>query len=54
MEGILNHLAECIKYGVAARAFLEKYLVSAPVLQVNRLLLQQLLLLMMMMTWLVL
>lgn len=34
MEAILTHLATCLKYDMAPRAFLEKYLVASPVLQV--------------------
>lgn len=36
MQGILDHLAECLHYDLSPRAFLEKYLVSAPVLQDDR------------------
>ena len=35
MESILQHLANCLKHDMSARAFLEKYTVPSPVLQVN-------------------
>ena len=35
MESILQHLANCLKHDMSARAFLEKYIVPSPVLQVN-------------------
>ena len=35
MESILHHLSACLSFDMAPRAFLEKYLVSAPVLQVS-------------------
>lgn len=35
MEAILTHLATCLKYDMAPKAFLEKYLVASPVLQVR-------------------
>ena len=34
MESILQHLATCLSFDMSPRAFLEKYLVSSPVLQV--------------------
>ena len=34
MESILQHLANCLKHDMSARAFLEKYFVPSPVLQV--------------------
>ena len=34
MESILQHLANCLKHDMSARAFLEKYIVPSPVLQV--------------------
>jgi vang-like len=34
MESILQHLANCLSYDMSPRAFLEKYLVTKPVLQV--------------------
>jgi hypothetical protein len=34
MESILQHLATCLSYDMSPRAFLEKYLVISPVLQV--------------------
>ena len=34
MDSILKHLALCIKHECASKAFLEKYLVSGPVIQV--------------------
>jgi len=33
MESILQHLSTCLSYDMSPRAFLEKYLVSSPVLQ---------------------
>ena len=35
MESILQHLANCLKYDMSPRAFLERYVVSSPVLQVS-------------------
>ena len=35
MESILQHLSLCLSYDMSPRAFLEKYLVSEPVLQVR-------------------
>lgn len=35
MESILQHLANCLSYDMSPRAFLEKYLVTKPVLQVE-------------------
>ena len=35
MDSILAHLATSIMYDMAPKAFLEKYLVSSPVLQVG-------------------
>ena len=35
MDSILAHLATSIMYDMAPKAFLEKYLVSSPVLQVR-------------------
>ena len=37
MESILQHLANCLKHDMSARAFLEKYIVPSPVLQVCKL-----------------
>ncbi len=34
-DAVVAHLAKCIRHGAAPRAFLEKYLVAAPVLQVH-------------------
>lgn len=34
MDSILNHLAVCLAHDMSPRAFLEKYLVSSPILQV--------------------
>ena len=34
MESILQHLAKCLSYDMSPRAFLEKYLITTPVLQV--------------------
>ena len=34
MESILQHLSTCLGYDMSPRSFLEKYLVTAPVLQV--------------------
>jgi len=36
MESILQHLANCLKHDMSARAFLEKYIVPSPVLQNDR------------------
>jgi len=36
MESILQHLSTCLSYDLSPRAFLEKYLVAAPVLQNDR------------------
>ncbi|KAI1303126.1 Vang-like protein 1 [Halotydeus destructor] len=33
MQSILNHLATCLTYNLSPKAFLEKYLVSSPILQ---------------------
>ena len=38
MESILQHLSACLSYDMSPRAFLEKYLVTSPVLQVRGLL----------------
>ena len=38
MESILQHLSTCLSYDMSPRAFLEKYLVTSPVLQVRKLL----------------
>ena len=38
MESILQHLSACLSYDMSPRAFLEKYLVTSPVLQVRSLL----------------
>ena len=35
MEGILGHLEMCLKYGMAPKAFLEKFIVDRPVMQVG-------------------
>ena len=35
VESILQHLSLCLSYDMSPRAFLEKFLVSKPVLQVN-------------------
>ena len=35
MDSILTHLATCLKYDMAPKAFLERYLITSPVLQVN-------------------
>ena len=35
MESILQHLANCLKYDMSARAFLERYTTTSPVLQVS-------------------
>ena len=35
MESILQHLSLCLSYDMSPRAFLEKYLVTEPVLQVQ-------------------
>ena len=34
MESILQHLSTCLSYDMSPRAFLEKYLITSPVLQV--------------------
>ena len=39
MESILHHLSTCLSYDMSPRAFLEKYIVTSPVLQVSDLLL---------------
>jgi len=36
MESILQHLSACLSYDMSPRAFLEKYLVTSPVLQNDR------------------
>ncbi|KAH6929673.1 hypothetical protein HPB50_004556 [Hyalomma asiaticum] len=36
MQGILEHLAQCLHYDLSPKAFLEKYLQSTPVLQDDR------------------
>lgn len=36
MQGILDHLAQCLHYDLSPRAFLEKYILSSPVLQDDR------------------
>jgi len=36
MESILQHLANCLKYDMSARAFLERYTTTSPVLQNDR------------------
>ena len=36
MESILQHLSTCLSYDMSPRAFLEKYLVTSPVLQVSK------------------
>jgi len=36
MESILQHLSVCLSFGMSPRAFLEKYLVTSPVLQNDR------------------
>merc|ERR1712079_797234 len=36
MESILQHLSTCLSYDLSPRAFLEKYLVTAPVMQNDR------------------
>merc|ERR1719195_949622 len=36
MESILQHLSTCLSYDMSPRAFLEKYLITAPVLQNER------------------
>ena len=38
MESILHHLSTCLSYDMSPRAFLEKYIVTSPVLQVPDLL----------------
>ena len=35
MDSILQHLATCLKYDMAPKAFLERYIVTSPVLQVS-------------------
>ena len=35
MESILQHLSTCLSYDMSPRAFLEKYIVTSPVLQVS-------------------
>jgi vang-like len=35
VESILQHLSLCLSYDMSPRAFLEKFLVAKPVLQVN-------------------
>lgn len=35
MESILQHLALCIRYGMSPKAFIEKFVVASPVLQVS-------------------
>lgn len=35
MDSILSHLALCLAHDMSPRAFLEKYLVSSPVMQVG-------------------
>ncbi len=34
VDSILHHLADCLSYDMSPSAFLEKYLVESPVLQV--------------------
>ena len=34
VEAILQHLSTCLSYDLSPRAFLEKYIVTTPVLQV--------------------
>lgn len=36
MESILQHLSTCLSYDMSPRAFLEKYLITSPVLQNDR------------------
>ena len=36
VESILQHLAICLSHDMSARAFTEKFLVSSPVMQVQR------------------
>merc|ERR1712218_685817 len=36
MESILQHLSTCLQYDMSPRAFLERYLVTSPVLQNDR------------------
>jgi vang-like len=36
MESILQHLSNCLSYDMSPRAFLEKYLITSPVLQNDR------------------
>ena len=35
VEAILQHLSTCLSYDLSPRAFLEKYIITTPVLQVN-------------------
>lgn len=35
VESIIKHLSRCLSYDISPRAFLEKYLVTRPVLQVQ-------------------
>ena len=35
MESILRHLADCLSFDMSPAAFLEKYLVETPVMQVR-------------------
>ena len=37
VEAILQHLSTCLSYDLSPRAFLEKYIITTPVLQVNTL-----------------
>ena len=39
MESILSHLSTCLSYDMSPRSFLEKYLVTSPVLQVIKIML---------------
>ncbi len=36
VDSILEHLSACLSFDMSPRAFLERYLVSTPVLQVRR------------------
>ncbi|KAH7951279.1 hypothetical protein HPB52_007240 [Rhipicephalus sanguineus] len=36
MQGILEHLSQCLHYDLSPKAFLEKYIQSSPVLQDDR------------------
>uniref|UniRef100_A0A0K2TSU5 Uncharacterized protein n=2 Tax=Lepeophtheirus salmonis TaxID=72036 RepID=A0A0K2TSU5_LEPSM len=36
MESILNHLSTCLKFDMSPKAFLEKYIITRPVLQSDR------------------